>query len=151
MKPLELSLLIDLEGITKAVENSKNLNDNELVFANLSKIAFDRKQLDALNDAFEEVERMVKQAISSKAKALYGDDWQVIKGDGYKIGRSFTGSVYELIDPDKVDPAYLKVKFTPDTKAIEIYRETNDKLPDGVTINEQRNESIRIAVNVDNR
>ena len=144
---LELKLSIDLEAIIKAVEDSKTLEDNELVFAKLSQFAFDRKQVDAFNDAFEEVERMVKQVINDKAKALYGPEWKAIAGKGYKISRSPTGSMYEISDPSKVDDKFLKVKLSTDSKAVDEFIKANSKLPEGLIYAPNRGESIRIKIN----
>lgn len=146
MKNLELTIKVDLEAITKAVEESKTLEDNELLFAKLSAFAFDKKQVEAFNDAFEQVERMVKQVINDKAKALYGPNWTAIKGQNYKITRSLTGSVYQILDLEKVPEDILKVKMDIDSKKVNDYVKANSKLPEGLTVNPNRNESLRIMV-----
>lgn len=146
MKNLELTIKVDLEAITKAVEDSKNLEDNELLFGKLSAFAFEKKQVEAFNEAFENVERMVKQVINDKAKALYGANWTAIKGSNYKITRSLTGSVYQIIDLEKVPENILKVKMDIDSKKVNDYVKANSKLPDGLTVNPNRSESVRITV-----
>ena len=98
-------------------------------------------------EAVEKLETDAKGLINAKAKALYGDAWTVIKGQFFKISRQWTGSVYEMADPEKVEPDYLKVKFDTNTKAIDDFRETHDnQLPTGIAINEHRGESIRISI-----
>lgn len=146
MKNLKLSIEIDLEAITKAVEDSKTLEDNELLFGKLSAFAFDKKQVEVFNEAFENVERMVKQVINDKAKALYGSNWTAIKGSNYKITRSLTGSVYQILDVDKVPEDILKVKIDIDSKKVNDYVKANSKLPEGLTVNPNRSESIRLSV-----
>lgn len=146
-KPLELTLKVDLEAITKAVEASKTLDDNELLFAKLSAFALDKKQVDAFNEAFEGIERMVKRVINDKAKALYGPNWTAIKGSNYKITRSLTGSVYQILELEKVPEDLLKVKIEVESKKVEDFVKANSKLPEGLTYNPSRNESLRITVN----
>lgn len=146
MKNLELTIKVDLEAITKAVEESKTLEDNELLFAKLSSFAFEKKQVEAFNDAFEQVERMVKQVINDKAKALYGPNWMAIKGQNYKITRSLTGSVYQILDLEKVPEDILKVKMDIDSDKVKDYVKANSKLPEGLTVNPNRSESLRITV-----
>lgn len=151
MKSLKLNISINLESITKAVEESKTLDDNELLFAQLSSFALDRKQVDAFNEAFEEVERMVKQVINDKAKALYGSHWKAISGTGYKITRSNTGSTYEISEPEKVEDSFLKVKFSVNSREVENYIKANSKLPEGLIYNPNRSESIRIKIENDDK
>lgn len=144
MKKLELNLSIDLETITKAVEDSKTLEDNELIFAKLSQIAFNKKQITALLETFDEVERTVKQVINDKAKALYGPNWKIVKGHGYSITKSPTGSVYQISGEPK--PEFVEIKLSPKTEAIEEFIKANSTLPEGIAVNPTRNESIRIMV-----
>lgn len=146
MKNLELTIKVDLEAITKAVEESKTLEDNELLFAKLSSFAFEKKQVEAFNDAFEQAERMVKQVINDKAKALYGPNWTAIKGSNYKITRNLTGSVYQILDLEKVPEDILKVKMDIDNDKVKDYVKANSKLPEGLTVNPNRSESLRITV-----
>lgn len=144
MKKLELSISVDLEAITKAVEESKTLEDNDKLFGQLASFAFDKQQVAIFNDAFEKIEREVKQVINDKAKSLYGADWKAIKGTGYKISRSMTGSIYEITGEPK--PEFVDIKITPKTKTIEDFIKAKSTLPDGIAYNPNRNESIRISV-----
>jgi hypothetical protein len=138
-------LEIDIDTLRQALESAPKLDDESAVFEQLSLVA---RSKSLINDALEQVERieqLAKQIINSKAKELYGRDWVVIKGDGYKINRVLGGAVYEINGIPKKD--FIVVKESPDTKKIEIYREINSKLPDGISLNEHRSESIRIKVN----
>lgn len=143
-KKLELNISIDVDAITKAVKASKTLEDNELIFAKLSAIAFDKAQVAAFTDAFEKIEREVKQIINDKAKVLYGPEWTAVKGTGYKISRSLTGSVYEISGEPKSE--FLDIKIAPKTKAIDNFIKAKSTLPDGIAYNPNRSDSIRITV-----
>lgn len=141
---LELNISIDLEPFTKAVESAQGLEDNDVLFHELSKIKFAKRELEALNEAFDGIEKLVKQTINDRAKASYGKDWQVIKGTGYKITRSLTGSVYSLLP--EADPDFYKVKLSPNTRTIGDFVKDKGTLPKGVELNDQRSESIIITV-----
>lgn len=145
--PKVLNMLgLDLEQFKSVIENVKKAETDEQFFMALSAIAIAKKVLGDAVEVVENYEAQAKGLINAKAKALYGPDWQVIKGERFKISRSFTGAIYE-IDEDKVAEDFVKVKFMPNAREIETFRETHDnKLPDGVAINEHRGESIRIAV-----
>lgn len=147
-KPDVLEFLgLDLKDLEQIILKSKDLEKDSDFFDAMSAISFAKKKV---ADALEDVTRLEEQAkglINAKAKALYGKNWQVIRGEHFKISRQFTGQVYELTDVEKVAEEYLKVKFTPNTRTIEQYRETHDNtLPEGVTINEERRESIRVTI-----
>lgn len=145
-KVLEM-LGLNLDQFKQVIDNIKDVDTDEDFFKGLSAIAIAKE---VLGDALEVVlgyEIQSKGLINAKAKILYGPDWQVIKGEHFKISRSFSGAVYEISDEDKVESDFVKVKIGPNAKTIETFRETHDnKLPDGVALNEHRSESIRIAV-----
>lgn len=147
MKKLSLNIEINLEPIVKAIEGSKTLDDNELLFAQLSAIEFDKEQINLLQESFDKVYKEIKQVINDKAKALYGPKWSAIQGKNYKITRSLTGSVYQIIDLDKIPEDLLKVEMTVESKLVEDYIKSNSKLPEGLGYNPNRNESLRIKVN----
>lgn len=141
------ALGINLDQLKVIVDKSTKLEDDAKFFEALSAMTFAKK---AVLDTLEQVESLETEAkglINAKAKALYGNDWQVIAGEHFKISRSPTGQLYELVSPDEVQPEFLKVKFAPNAKAIDDFREANDnKLPTGVAINEHRGETIKITV-----
>ena len=138
---------LDFEQYKTIIENVKEIETDEEFFKGLSAVAIAKK---ILADAAEVVENYATQAkglINARAKALYGPDWTVIKGEHFKIGRQFSGNKYEIIDEDKVPPEMVKVKIEPNSEGIDAYRESNDsKLPEGVAVNEHRGESIRITI-----
>lgn len=141
---LELNLLIDLKAITAAVEASKTLEDNETIFGLLAGFAYDKKAVEAFLEAFEAVEREIKQVINDKAKSLYGTEWTAIKGHGYKLSRSYTGDVY--IMSGTPPPQFVKIKRSLDTKLVNQYVKAEGKLPRGVDYSDVRGERIGIKV-----
>jgi hypothetical protein len=149
MKLITINLSIDLDAITEAVENSGNLNDNQEVFKQLAVIQKAKDQLGEAADAITSIESTVKSTINSKAKALYGDEWAAIKGDGYKITRSGTGPVYEIVDTKAVADNFLKKKVTVDSDAVKDFIKANNTLPTGTDYTKQRGESIRITIQDD--
>lgn len=142
---ISIQLEIDVKELQEAVENADSLNDNAAVFGQLAIIGRAKKELGDAADLLKQVEDMAKGLINAKAKALYGPDWTAIEGPGYKITRSGTGSVYDVIDP-KAAEEFIEVEFKPDAKAIKEYEKGHNALPEGIGYNPQRGESIRITV-----
>lgn len=138
---------LQIEALQGLLETATKLEDNQQLFEQLASISKAKKLVESALEEVEAVESDAKALINAKAKALYGPDWQAIAGEGYKISRQQTGSVYELSDPDKVADEFVKIKMDPNAAAITNYRETHENaLPEGVSLNEQRGESIRIAI-----
>lgn len=135
----------DLALIRDTVEAATRIEDDQEVFEQLAGIQQVKKQLAELDDLVKSVEAEAKSAIKSKAKALYGDDWQAIEGDNFKITRSATGSVYSIVG--KPGRKFVKVKESVDTDAVEEHMLAHDgQLPSGIEVNPSRGESIRISM-----
>lgn len=141
---LTLPAEIDLQPILDAIATADTLDDNEQLFGQLAQIQAAKKAFELEKAKLELAEFDVKQAINARAKALYGDAWAAIKGNGYKITRSQTGAVYEITG--KAPAKFTKVAVTVDTDAVNAYVEEKGKLPTGIAINQSRGESIRITV-----
>lgn len=137
---------IDVEGLKKIIDEALDFNENEMIFGQLSAVTTAKKELEASLKKVEEVEKEAKGLINAKAKALYGTDWKVIAGRGYKITRSNTGAVYTTNPEVKVSKKFLKVVESVDTKAVELALEKTEKLPKGIEYNPKRGESLRITV-----
>lgn len=142
----EINIRIDEERIEKIIRKSKNLQTDEAVFSEIAWIMDNKRVIDEMNEVWEELERKVKQALNDKAKELLGKDWTALDGDGFSLRRSLTGSVYTLTDPDKVPEDLLDVKISVKSKEVDNYIKANSKLPDGLSYNPNRNESIRIKL-----
>ncbi len=142
----EINIRIDEERIEKIIRKSKNLQTDEAVFSEIAWIMDNKRVIDEMNEVWEELERKVKQALNDKAKELLGKDWTALDGDGFSLRRSLTDSVYTLTDPDKVPEDLLDVKISVKSKEVDNYIKANSKLPDGLSYNPNRNESIRIKL-----
>lgn len=140
---------LDTEALAHIIEAASELNDNEQIFAKLVELTTIKTEIQDILDIVEKAEREAKDAIKTKAKTLYGNDWQAIKGNGYKISRVPTGSVYTLNPDVKVKKEFLEIKESVNTKAVELELEKTGKLPKGIEINPKRGESIRITVKLD--
>lgn len=143
---ITLNIEIDDERIKEVIEQSKDLGKDEKVFKMLSDLMSHKKMVDDMNDLWGSIERDIKQALNDKAKDLLGKDWTALDGQGFSLRRSLTGSVYTLTDPDKVPEELLDVKITVKSKEVDNYIKANSKLPDGLSYNPNRNESIRIKL-----
>lgn len=159
---VEASFKIDLDKVTNVIDTSETLSNDSTVFAQLADIQRAKQTLKAAQDEFEVVEKKAKQAISDRARALYGVNWSAIKGEGYKITRSGTGSVYGLQDAPTNDPSstnmlswlsenldllpYVKIAVSVNADAVGDHVVAKGGLPDGVEYNPQRGEQIRITV-----
>ena len=141
---LELQVTLDIGQIRKTIEASKNLQEDHEVFKSLSSLMEVKRLVSELNEVWDQAEREIKQAINDKAKALYGTQWRAIDGDGFKVTRSMSGSVYQIIDPDKVPEEMLEIKVGVKTKAVDNFIKEKSTLPEGIAYNPDRNEQLRI-------
>lgn len=141
---VNVTVKIDVERIKSVLEKIAKLENNDQVFRLLSNVAKPKKQLEDALEQVEAAERQIKQTISDCARALYGDDWAAIEGQGYKIARQFGGAVYEKIGD--VAPEFVKITETLDSDAITTFVKANGKLPKGVAPNKARSEQIRLTV-----
>lgn len=144
MSKISIVIDIDPDKLTGLIAKAKDLKDNDKIFATLSEIAKPKAELKEALDTIEAIEREVKQAISDRARALYGNDWTVIAGTGYKIGRQMSGAIYEINgDPEE---HFLKIAKSVNSDAVTDHIKGVGKLPEGIAINPNRSEVIRITV-----
>lgn len=141
---INLEIKIDEDKLKSVIEASLSLKDDEQFFEQLSSVELAKKELKDALEVVETLESEAKGLINAKAKALYGSDWDVIKGQKFKIGRSPTGSVFSIIG--KPDKQFLEVKESVNTMAVEAYVLENSSLPEGLDYNPARGESIKITV-----
>ena len=140
------AIKINDDELKQAIASAKDLNDNETAFAELAKVSQVKKQIKDVLDTLESIEADAKSEIDGRAKALYGNDWQAIAGNGYKITRSRTGTVYALNPDVKQAKKYLIIKETINTKLVDAELEVNGKLPKGIEYNPARGTMIRISL-----
>lgn len=134
----------DLAALRASIENVDKIEDAEDFFNQLTEVIRVKAEANDILDRIKSVEAEAKGLINAKAKALYGDDWQAVKGHGFKITRSNTGAVYDITG--KPSPKFLVVKKTVDSKAVDEYITTHDgKLPAGIDYNPKRGEQLRIT------
>ncbi len=142
---IELNLgTVDLGAIQAAIESSGSLDDNDAIFQGLSEIQFIKDKLAEASALVKATEDEVKSTINSKAKALIGKNWQVVKGEGYKISRSEAGAKYEATED--ADDKYLKVAISVNSDEVDDFVKNSGKLPKGIAYNPKRSEQIRITV-----
>lgn len=135
----------DPDELKAEIENADSLENNVAVFKQLSRIAKVKAELGVAQDIIKSLEAQAKVEINNRAKATISPNWQVIAGDGYKITRSSTGTKYDVADPEKAKD-YVKVEIKPDSEKIKAFQEANSTLPDGIALNPERGETIRITV-----
>lgn len=143
-----ISVSFDFALFEEKLKNIKDFENDEQLFQELAGIASCKREIDEFLDEFANLERSVKQAINDRAKALFGDKWAAIRGNGYKITRSMAGSVYD-VDPKSTNKKFLVTSYAPNTDAIKDYVREKNKLPKGVEFNPNRTEVIRINVKED--
>ena len=141
---VKIEVEFDVDKIKEDIKNAKTLESDRDFFQNLVVLTKLKKKLEEAFDIYEGIEREIKQEISDKAKALYGDSWTAIKGDNFKITRSFFGSVFEITD--ETPKAYVKIKKSPDTEAIKLFIKEHNGLPKNVVYSPNRSEAIKIKV-----
>lgn len=143
---INLTININPDEIIEVLEKVKKLENNDKIFALLSQVAEPKRQLKEALDVVEDAERKIKQAISDKAKALYGNDWAAIAGTGYKITRQMSGAVYDIDGEADVPDEFKKVAISLDSDLVTNYVKANGKLPEGIVTNPNRQEAIRLTV-----
>lgn len=141
---IKIEAEFDLDKLRDIIEKAKDLNDNPKLFKNLVEIEKIKNEAKDIVEQVEKIQTEAKGLIDSKAKALYGNSWEGIKGNGYKISRSPTGSVFDIIGT--VQKKFKVVKESVDTKLVEKYIKEKGKLPAGLEYNKSRGHSIRITV-----
>lgn len=146
---IKIEAEINIDAIKRSVDDALDLNDNEELFNQLVEFERVKKQANDILDQVKSIEGDVKGLIKSKADALYGIEWEAIKGRNYKITKSPTGSVFAI--DGKVQKKFLVIKESIDTKAVNAYVKEKGKLPTGVDYNPQRGSSIRITVHEDDQ
>ena len=143
---VRLELEIDIDELKSIIDGSKDLNDNQELFQNLTEVYRAKKQVGDLLDQLISIETEAKGWIKSKADALYGKGWTAIKGKGYKISQSGTGAVFNILPNVKPPKEFLVIKETLDSKKVEQHIKETGKLPKGVEYNPDRGTMLRVTV-----
>jgi hypothetical protein len=143
---IELHIVIDADKIEQTIRKSKDVQNDEQVFHELSWLMQNKKAVDELNDQWEALERKIKEALNDKAKSLLGPEYKALDGDGWSLRRSLTGSIYQIANPEAVPEDLLEVKLTVKSKEVGNYIKANSKLPDGLAYNPNRNESLKVTL-----
>lgn len=143
---ITLNYELDEEKLAKTINEAIRLDDNEQMFNHLCEVKRAKLELENALEKLDKIEVIAKGLINSKAKQLYGNDWQTIAGNGYKITRFKTGSIYILNPMVKANKKFLEIKETINSKAVDAEIEKNGKLPNGIDINPNRGESLRITI-----
>jgi hypothetical protein len=141
---IKINAEFDIDLVKESVEKAKDLNDNEELFEQLVGFEKIKKQASDILDQIKSVEDDVKGLIKTKANALYGNEWEAIKGHNYKITKSPTGSVFNI--DGKPQKKFLVIKESINTKEVNTYIKEKGKLPVGIDYNGERGSSIRITV-----
>lgn len=141
---ININAKIDLKALREQIEESTKIEDGEKFFESLTEVYKIKAEIGAMLDQITSIEIEAKGLINSKAKALYGNEWQAISGEHFKITRSRTGDVYTITG--QAPPRFVKIKKSVDSKAVDNYVAEKGKLPTGIEINDQRGESIRVTI-----
>ena len=144
---IELHYQLDDEALRNLITEASELNDNDELFGRLAEIDRLKQDFSEVKDVLDKYEADVKAEINSKATALYGPNWDAIKGHGYKITRSATGSKYDIIGEPAAE--LIEVKRSLKSKLVDEYVKAHAALPEGVGYNPLRGQSIRITVKDD--
>lgn len=143
---VKLELELDIDKLQSVIENAKDLNDSQELFNSLTEVYRAKNKIGELLDQLIGIETEAKGWIKSKADTLYGKGWSAIKGKGYKINKSATGSVFNILPDQKPPKQFLVVKESLDSKLVEQHIKETGKLPKGIEYNASRGTSIRVVV-----
>lgn len=145
-EPIKLELEIDLEALKETIEKATELNDSQELFDSLVEVYRAKKQIGDILDQLISIETEAKGLIKVKADALYGKEWTAIKGKGYKIAKTPTGSIFNILPDAKPPKEFVVIKETLDSKKVEEFIKEKGKLPKGIEYNPSRGSSIRVTV-----
>lgn len=95
-------------------------------------------------EIIRESEDKVKDKLDSKARKLYGEGWEPIESDSYKISRVLQGSVYQIVG--EVDGEFTKQTISLETKKVTDFIKSQGRLPKGVKVNIDRTYRITISL-----
>lgn len=147
---VSVSVVVDLDTYEKAIKEAPTLHNSDALFKILSNIAADKKEIKEALETIEAVESIIKDTISKRMKSDEGDAWEVVEGEGYRITRSKTGSVYDFNatytekDILKIPADFVKVDYKPNAKNIDEYIKAHSSLPGGIMYNPHRGDKITI-------
>jgi hypothetical protein len=144
---IDLHYKLDDQAIKNLINEAAELENNNELFGRLAEIARAKQDFKDVAEVLDKVELEIKAEINDQAKALYGPQWHAIKGDGYKITRSYTGSIYEIAGEPA--PELIEVKQSIKSKLVDEYVKAKGTLPEGIGYNPNRGEAIRITVKDD--
>ena len=144
---IDLHYKVDDQAIRNLITEADELGNNDELFGHLAEIARIKQDFKDVAEVLDQLELDIKAEISEKAKALYGPDWKAIKGHGYKITRSSTGSIYEITGEPA--PQLVEIKRSLNSKLVDEYIKAKGELPEGVGYNPIRGQAIRITVKDD--
>ena len=144
---IDLHYKRDDQAVKNLISEAAELENNAELFGRLAEIARIKADFRDVEEQLDNLELDIKAEINDKAKALLGPQWQAIKGDGYKITRSHTGSIYEVTGEPA--PELVEVKKSIKTKLVDEYIKAKGTLPEGIGYNPNRGEAIRISVKDD--
>jgi len=146
---IKIELEVNLDELKDIINDTKELNDNEQLFSQLVQFQRVKKQISEISDQLTSIETEAKSYIKAKADALYGKEWTAIKGTkgkNYKITKSPTGSVFNIMTDKKPPKEFLVIKESLDTELVENFIKEKGVLPKGIEYNPSRGTSIRITV-----
>jgi len=147
---VKIELELDIEALKEVIEKAKDLNDNQDLFSQLVEVYRAKKQVADVLDQLISIETEAKGFIKAKADNLFGKEWSAIKGDGYKITKSGTGSVFNILPEAKPPKKFLVIKESLDSKLVEAHIKETGKLPKGIEYNPSRGSSLRVTINENN-
>lgn len=143
---ISINYELNPDVFAKSLAEAEKLEEAEGMIEQLTNITKAKKELKDLLDIVEKYEAAAKGLINSRAKNLYGHDWQAIAGDGFKISRSKTGAIYTRNPDIAVSKKFIEVKESINTKAVDAYFDEKEALPKGIELNPTRGEMIRITI-----
>lgn len=135
---------------------SITIKGNDLIVKDGDKFLVSKEGEDALlrfyqlKKRVEEAEEKLKELLKKK---INEEKITKVEGEKVKIIKRYFGSRYKIVDKELAkQKGYGKVKeiITPDNELIETILEEEGKLPEGVEINDKRQEQIVISL-VDNK
>lgn len=134
----------EVRKLTTKVSKAKSLEDNKDLYEAVRLIALEKEHLSALLSHVEAAETALKEAVDKRAVELYGDDWEPLESDNYKLLRVSSGAVYVITG--EADSRFTKQTVSVDTAKTTKYLTQHGSLPTGIEPNRARGE--RIVINL---
>lgn len=128
-------LQLNTQRLDEIVESAIGFTKDQTIEQDIVELVEARKKID---EAMKQVQARFKEQF------ILGKMENSIEGDLIKVIASPSGSLFKMVDEQKVHPSLIRMEL--DSKKVQEWVDKNQKLPEGIDYNDNRGVAIRIGV-----